>query len=214
MPLWSQGGARGGTGFQVSVNGLTELQKAMRKIEGGLKSPANKYMRNAAAEIAELDLMPEMRRTAAATPTGLASAFAAGMKAKKDRLISVRVATVPKGRVRGLQRGIGDKKATKKFKYSSTQKNKEFGGYMKARRLATTSNYTTTLAWGSEMGPYGADTVDTYAMPRRPSGYWVQPAIRNTLPDLRRRYKTALDNMIARYTGPARLRNAMTDLGG
>ena len=203
MPLWSQGGARGGAGFTVSVNGLTELRDAMDKIEKGLRSPANKYIKRAATEIAELDLMPELRKTASQTPTGLAAAYAANsMSVKKDRLVSVRIGGKHPG-IRGLKKGIGEKKATApKF------------GKPGGRRLATTRNYQTTLAWGSEMGPYGQSTQDTYAMPRKNSGYWVQPAIRNTLPELKRRYTAALQDMVNRYTGYNRYRNAMTDWGG
>jgi hypothetical protein len=63
------------------------------------------------------------------------------------------------------------------------------------------SKYRTGLAWGSELGPADAKH-NHYAVGRRDSGHWVQPAVRapGTLSAVKDAYADLLNQIIAKYS--------------
>ena len=67
---------------------------------------------------------------------------------------------------------------------------------MASGRQGTSRNYRTTLAWASEMGPYPGSAYNRFKVPRRPSGYYVQPAVNANVERAKREYAAALDKLI------------------
>ena len=185
MAIFGQGGPRGTSGLRVSVDNLATLRAAMSEIERGMKTPANKFMREASYDIAEKILAPELRKSAAASPMIMSRRFAETINPRRDRLVTVQIG----GRyaqLSGLKRGVGNKKAE--------------GGSSYGSRLRTTRNYNTTLAWGSEFGPYPGASINRYGVPRNNRGYWVLPAIRNVLDETKKRWNDAIQEMARRYS--------------
>ena len=181
----SAGGPRGKGGFSMQVTGVSTIQKAMKEVEDGLRMNGNREMRAASKDMAEKILIPALAKSAQSSPMELSRRFVPTMRAKSDRVVTVTVgATLPS--LSGLRRGIGSAKA---------------GGIRGAYpRERTTRNYATTLAWASEFGPYPGSAVNRYGVPRNKSGYWVQPAIEETIDDIRDRWMKALSSMLAKYS--------------
>jgi hypothetical protein len=64
-------------------------------------------------------------------------------------------------------------------------------------RDATSRNYRTSMAWGSEYGPFPEADVNNYGVPRRaPAGYWVTPGITNAIPSVTSEYEEYLNQLI------------------
>jgi hypothetical protein len=191
------GGNRGGGGFGFTFYGADALQEAL----GGMGSElvwgnkgdlvprrlaANREMRNAAKDIAARVLIPEMHRTAQLSRTKIAPAMSETARAKSDRLIMVQVGGVnPKG-LRGFKRGVGSKRAN--------------GRTAANGRDASSQNYRTTLAWGSEFGPHPSNRFNRYGAPRNEGGYWVIPAVERVWDKAVDRWEEAFNRIVDRYT--------------
>ena len=188
MAIFGQGGPRGTSGLRVSVDNLATLRAAMSEIERGMKTPANKFMREASYDIAEKILAPELRKTAAASPLIISRRFADTINPVRDRLVTVQIGG-KYAKLSGLKRNVGDVKAAGGGRYGRN-----------GTRLRTTRNYNTTLAWASEFGPYAGAPINYYGVPRNERGYWVQPAIRNVLDETKKRWNDAIQQMARRYS--------------
>jgi hypothetical protein len=197
-------------GFVVEWDGVDYVQRQMAKIADGLtwnadgtdlvprRTAANRELRQAAKEIANDLLIPQMKRTARSAPVPIARAMAETARAKSDRLIAVQVGGVNPP-LSGFRRGVGVKRARGRS-----------GGKM---RDATSRTFRTTLAWGSEFGPLGgrrrpsrgdnvpAREVNHYKVARRyPRGYWVLPAVDDVRVKAQARFKRAVDEIVDYHT--------------
>jgi hypothetical protein len=202
---------RGTGGFNVTWYGADALQEIFADIGSGLewtdkgdliprRTAANRQLREAAKEIAQDILIPQMKRTARSAPVPIARAMAETARAKSDRLIMVQVGGVNPP-LSGFRRGIG----TKRRKGGAA-------GRTSGRREATSRTFRTTLAWGSEFGPLGgrakpsrgsnvpAREVNHYKVARRyPQGYWVLPAVDDVRDRAVDRWEYAVEKLIDRY---------------
>lgn len=210
-PLGTFGGrGRSSGGFAVQWYGADEVQRRMAAIADGLtwnekgtdlvprKTAANRELRAAAKGIAQDLLIPQMKRTARSSPVPIARAMAETARAKSDRVIAVQVGGVNPA-LSGFKRGKGVKRAA--------------GRQARSGRDATSRTYRTTLAWGSEFGPKGGRAkpsrgdnvpggpVNHYKVPRKETGYWVLPAVQDVMKKAADRYRMAIDDVIAKYTG-------------
>lgn len=169
---------RGSGGFNVAFQNLELVRDILGEVESGMQDQANKEMRDAAQQIAK-SLIPAMKSMAAMSPMPIAPALAETARAKRDRMVVVQVGGVNpklsgfKGYRRAGRRNIG-------------------GG----ARESNSRNYRTTLAWASEMGPYPGSAINRFGVPRRESGYWVQPAIQSNLDRAKAEYEAALDKIV------------------
>jgi hypothetical protein len=174
------------TGVSVTFQNAERVQHIMGEIEAGLKSEANRFIRDASQDIARDVLIPQLKRTARSSPMKMARAFAETAKPRRDRIVMVQIGGSTPA-LRGIKRGIGGKKV-------GTRKTR--GG-----RSATTQTIVAGLAWGSEYGPYPGAERNTYGQPRRdPEGYWVTQAVANALPEAQKRYSVAFEKMITTYS--------------
>lgn len=174
---------RGGGGFNVTFQNAERVKEILSDIEDGMRSEANKELRAASKKIAA-SLIPSIKAFAAMSPMPIARALAATARPKSDRLVMVQVGGVnPK--LRGFEKNVGIKRAS-----ARTRK------VMASGRQGTSRNYRTTLAWASEMGPYPGSAYNRFKVPRRPSGYYVQPAVNANLERAKREYSDALDKLI------------------
>lgn len=176
-------GKSGGSGFRVTFQNLDLLNRKVAELENGLRVQANKEMRDAAQNIAR-SLIPSIQAMAAMSPNPIAPALAATARAKRDRMVMVQIGGVnPK--LSGFKRGVGIKRM------SPTTRSRLKGG-----RDATSRNYRTTLAWASEMGPYPGSAFNRFRVPRRESGYYVQPAINASMDRAIKEYSDAIERII------------------
>jgi hypothetical protein len=189
------------------INGR-EIQKRMEQISDGLawddtgklisrKTAANREMRTAAKDIAANILIPQMKRTARTAPDKIARAMAETARPMSDRIVAVRVGGVNPP-LRGFKRGVGRRRSK---------------GVMSTGRDSTSRNWRTTLAWGSEFGPWPGGRamtksgargalVNHYRVPRNyPRGYWVLPAVDDVKVKAAARFGEAIDDVINKYTG-------------
>lgn len=207
---------RGTGGFTVDWYGADGLQETLDSIASDLmafddngdylpaKRAANSEMRQAAKNIANRLLIPQMRRTARSAPVPIARAMAETARAKTDRLVAVQVGGVSPP-LSGFKRGIGAKRAKGRT-----------GGGMSSKgvqRDASSRTFRTTLAWGSEFGPKGGrrlpgnpgwkaprGEVNHYKAPRNERGYWVLPAVENVMVRVQDEWDDALDRIFRKYT--------------
>lgn len=174
---------RGSGGFNVSFQNADTVKRILGDIEDGMRKEANKELRDAAQQIAR-SLIPSIQGMAAMSPMPIAKKMAETARAKRDRLVVVQVGGVnPK--LSGFRSGVGSRRA------SRTTKSQLAGG-----RSATSRNYRTTLAWASEMGPYPGSAFNRFRVPRRTSGYYVQPAINANMDRAKAEYSEALNKLI------------------
>lgn len=169
---------RGTGGFNVTFQNAERVKRIINEVEDGLRQEANKEMRDAAQRIAK-SLIPDMKSMAAMSPVAIAPALADTARAKRDRLVMVQVG------------GVNPKlSGFKPYKRASGR------NINKGSREDTSRNIRGTLAWGSELGPYPGSEINRYGVPRRESGYWVQPAIQSNLDRAKAEYEEALDEII------------------
>lgn len=174
---------RGSGGFNVTFQNAQEVKRILSNIEDGMRKDANRELRDAAGEIAK-SLIPSIKAFAAMSPMPIAPKMADTARVKRDRLVSVQVGGVnPK--LSGFKSYVG-------IQRSSTRTMSRLAG----GRPGTSRNYRTTLAWASEMGPYPGSKWNRFRVPRRDSGYYVQPAIKANLERAKREYSAALDKLI------------------
>lgn len=174
---------RGSGGFNVVFQNADVVKRIMGDIEDGMRKESNKELRDAAQGIAR-SLIPSIKGMAAMSPNPIAKAMAETARAKRDRLVMVQVGGVnPK--LSGFKSGVGIKRA------SGRTMSKLAGG-----RAKTSRSYRTTLAWASEMGPYPGSAFNRFRVPRRESGYYVQPAINANMDRAKAEYADALNKLI------------------
>lgn len=171
-------------GFNVTFIGLREVQFRLAELDTVFRSKANKEIRDGAGKIAERAVMPQLKAAASVAPNRrFAMRFASVMKVKRDRAVAIYTpGKTPT--LSGLRRGVGEKKATRKFGQG---------------RLATTKNYMATLAWASEFGPYPGSSVNRYGVPRREGGYWVQPGGDKAMPRVKREWLAMVTKVLIKY---------------
>ena len=156
-------------GMTVDIHGLRDVQAVLANIRTQDLNVAKRDLRQGTKKIAQDTLIPALTMAANSSGVPIAPAMAKTMRARTDRIVTVQVGGVnPK--LSGFKRGVGAKKA----------KVRTIEG-----RAATSSSqsYRTTLAWGSERGPWPGgraarrdgtrgEPVNHYAVPRSRS-HWV-----------------------------------------
>lgn len=176
------GSNRGGAGVFVTFQNAELVSDILNEIEDGLKSQTNREMRQAAKEIARDVVIPQLKRSARSSPMKIARAFAETARPKADRIVTVQIGGVNPP-LEGFRRGRGVKRA----KSLTT-----------TGRDATSRNYRTSMAWGSEYGPFPGARVNNYGQPRRePGGYWVTQGIASSIPEATRRYEAHLSELVS-----------------
>jgi hypothetical protein len=181
--LLGSGQSRGSGGFYVTFQNVDYVRSVMAEIEDGLQKTESKNLRQAAKTIAAEVLIPALSTAAGSSGVPLAPAFADTARPKADRVVMVQVGGVnPK--IRGFR-------AYKRAGSGKGRKSKQ------TVRDSTSRNYRTTLAWGSELGPFPGSKVNHYAAPRS-SGHWVRPGTQKAIPEAKARYEAAIAEIIAR----------------
>jgi hypothetical protein len=159
----------------VTVKGVREVQAVLDQIATVHLDMAKRELRDGTQQIAQQALIPILKRGAAASGVPIAARMADTARARKDRMVLVRVGAVnPK--LSGFRRGQG--------------------------------KYKTTLALGSNYGPKG--DVNNYAVPRNPSGHWVQPTVNSdgTYAKIKDEYRALLARILGKYSSSSALGRA------
>lgn len=164
-------------GAYVTFQNAEAVQRILGDIEDGLKVQTNRDLRAESKKIAAEVVIPQLKRAARSSQAPLARPFAETARPKSDRIITVQVGGVnpPLSGFKSRKRATG--------KTSSGRDN-------------TAKNYRTSMAWGSEYGPFPSANVNNYGVPRSASGYWVTPGVTNAIPETKRRYETFLEHLI------------------
>ena len=96
---------------RVTVSGVREVQAVLDQIAKVNLNMAKRELRDGTQRIAQRDLIPELKRGAASSGVPIAARIADTSRARKDRLIIVKVGAVnPK--LSGFKRGQGKYKTT------------------------------------------------------------------------------------------------------
>lgn len=170
-----------GSGAYVTWQNADLIHAILDQIEDGLKYETNREIRQKSKDIATRIVIPQLKRAARSSPAPLARAFAETARAKADRVIVVQIGGVNPP-LEGFRRGRGVKRATSRTR---------------SGRDATSRNYRTSMAWGSEYGPFPDADVNNYGVPRKePAGYWVTPGITNAIPAVVKEYESYLADLL------------------
>lgn len=168
------GGNQGG-GFYVAVMNAEAVNAIVASVGKRMKTETNSQIRSASKQIAKDIVVPALNDAKQSAQPRIAKHME--VRPKIDRLVAVQIGSVnPKG-LKGFKPG---------------QKN--------SRRDRA------VLAWGSEFGPKGGRRnrslgggvqgplreINHYGVPRRESGYWVQPTINRVIPQVVERYNAAI----------------------
>ena len=173
-----------GGGFYVTWQNIDLITSILSEVEDSLRKQETKELRASAKQIAKDVVIPALKRSAAASPVPIAPAFADTARPKSDRVVMVQIGGVnPK--LSGFKSHVGTRRA------------KKGAGSLKGGREATSKNYRTTLAWGSELGPYPGSKHNHYAVGRSTS-WWVRAGTQEAIPGALERYEYALSKIIAR----------------
>lgn len=122
--------------MQVDIHGLAEVRRLLARIAREDLNVANRELRQGTKRIANDVLIPALKMSARASGVPIAPKMADTLRTRTDRFIHVRVGAVnPK--LSGFKKGQG------------TQKIRRRGN-----AAASSQGYRTTLAWGSELGPW------------------------------------------------------------
>ena len=150
-------GSRRG-GFDVTIEGVEDVIAVLREIEDGYLKETNKKLRRYTRLLANTELIPALKLSAAYSDVPIAVAMADTARVKSDRIVVVKIGTTnPK--LSGFKSGIGEGKArVRKHKISGTS------------ITSSSQSYRTTLAFGSDRGPMG--DINYYSVPRARS-HWV-----------------------------------------
>lgn len=187
------GGRRNGSMY-VSVENLKEVTRLLDQIAREDLNPAKRDLRQGTKDIANNYLIPALTMSAFSSGVPIAPAMAGTMRTRTDRFVTVRVGAVnPKG-LRGFRAGVGNRRA-------DARREAMLLAGRKPRGSGTSQSYRTTLAWGSERGPYDTDGTNHYAVPQNKRGYWVQPGVNahGTLGAVRQAYMNLLDRILRDY---------------
>lgn len=183
----------GGRAVTARVIGVEDLDAFLRdQIAAENLNMAKKDLRQGTKVIANEVLIPDLKAAGQAF-SPLAAVMAETMRTRTDRFVTVRIGAVnPKG-LRGFKAGKGPTKAAK----STTSVGKQ-----------TSQSYRTTLAFGSDRGPWGPDAkpgkgqrLGRYGMPRNRGGYWVLPTVTSTTTwnNVREAYLQLLERLFREY---------------
>jgi hypothetical protein len=175
----TSGQSRGSGGVSVSFQNAQLVRDILSEVEDTLKRETNSELRQAAKDIARKVVIPQLQRSARSSPMKIAPAMAATARPKADRVVTVQIGGVNPA-LSGFKRGVGVNAAASRH----------------TGRAKSSRNYRTTLAWGSEFGPFPGADVNHYAQPRRAGGYWVHQGITNSIPDATKRYEKLLEEII------------------
>lgn len=182
----------GGRGITAQIKGPKELDAFFRdQIIAEDLNEAKRQLRQGTKVIANDVLIPALKESAKAF-SPLAAKIADTSRTRTDRMVFVRIGAVnPK--LRGFKAGKGATKAAK----SDTSVGKQ-----------TSQSYRTTLAYGSDRGPWGDDAnsglgqrVGRYGFPRNRRGYWVLPTVSSTETwnQVKDAYQQLLDRILHDY---------------
>lgn len=160
-----------------------------------IRSTASSRLRQEVKTVTDKALVPTLKMSATQSRTKIAKHMS--IRSKADRFVFVQIGSVNPTGLKGFRPYIGSKRSK--------------GKITAGKRGATSRTYRTTLAWGSEFGPWPnarapkADGTrgapkNVYAVPRRQSGYWVQPGVKITMPKIRTEYQAALARVLDLYT--------------
>ncbi len=179
--------------MSVDIHGLAEVKRVLRLIAREDLNVANRELRQGTKRIANDVLIPALKQSARASGVPIAPAMADTMRTRTDRIINVRVGAVnPK--LSGFKKGRG------------TQKRRRRGN-----AAASSQGYRTTLAWGSERGPWPngravkkngkpGKRVNHYKVGRSRS-HWVASGANapGTWQSIRRAYQDLLTQILRDY---------------
>lgn len=178
-------GSRQG-GRSVSISNLSTVIIALEGIRKDELDTATGALRRYTRALANNTLIPALKEGAAASGVPIAPAMADTARSRTDRIVTVRIGAVnPK--LSGFRRGVGEKKA------ASLALRK--GGHSKSSQ-----SYRTTLAWGSDKGPYPGADVNHYAVGRSNRGHWVLPTLGGPVfGEIRDKYREFLNALLRKY---------------
>lgn len=129
-------GSRRPMGVKIDIHGLEEVKQLLARIAREDLNIAKRDLRQGTKVIANEVLIPALKMSARASGVPIAPKMADTMRTRTDRFVYVRVGAVnPK--LSGFKKGRG------------TQKMRRRGN-----ATASSQGYRTTLAWGSERGPW------------------------------------------------------------
>lgn len=195
-PALGGAGGRSTGGVFVTFENLERVNAILEEVEDTLRKTANGAMREGAKEIANTVVIPQLKRAARSSPIRISRAMADTARAKSDRVVMVQIGGVNPA-LAGFRRGVGEGRAA--------------GRTTSTGRASTSRTWRTTLAWGSELGPWpdgraprkdgkrGAP-VNHYRAPRKESGYWVQPGTQNAIPAAHKAYAALIESIITRFS--------------
>jgi hypothetical protein len=151
------------------------------------RSKPNAELRQAAKDIAQDVVVPQVVRAARSSRTPQAKAVATTAKAKSDRLVMVQIGqAIPP--LSGFRRFRRSAKGTPDTARDNTR-------------------WKTSVAWGSELGPHPDSDRNHYKAPRvaggyksETSGYWVRPGVQNSMKEAVKRFEEALDRIVSTYS--------------
>ena len=197
------GNQRGSGGVGVYWDNKAKVEAILASITADLgsaddrraiRSMAQSFMRQEVKTVTERTLVPTLKMSASRSRMKIAKHMS--IRAKADRFVFVQIGgTNPTG-LKGFRSYIGSKRSK--------------GKITAGRRGATSRTYRTTLAWGSEFGPWPDSRAlrrdgtrgapkNVYGVPRNMSGYWVQPAVKIAMPKIRTEYAAALERVLVKY---------------
>lgn len=181
----------------VKVEGLDDVKRAFDHIAKDKFNPAKRELRAGTKAIAQETLIPHLKQSARLSGVPIAPKMADTMRAKSDRVITVVLGAVnPK--LRGFRR---TSKSTR--------------GSVRGNASARAVGYRTTLAFGSDRGPWPngraqlkdgslGKPVNPYDVRREPS-YWFTDGVKD--PQIVAAVRNAFADLLARIlrtytTGP------------
>ena len=180
-------GSRKG-GFTYKVENVRIVEDTLKQIAKVDLNPAKRDLRQGTKDIANERLIPALKMSAYGSGVPIAPAMADTMRTRTDRMVTVRVGAVnPK--LRGFKSGIGEGKAkVRTHKVSGT------------KLTSSSQSYRTTLAFGSDRGPYPGSSVNHYKVSRSDS-HWVKPGLNapGTFKSVRDAYIALLRQILRDY---------------
>ena len=195
-PALGGSGGRSTGGVFVTFENLDKVNAILNEVEDALRKTANGAMREGAKDIANSIVIPQLKRAARSSPIRISRALAETARAKSDRVVMVQIGGVNPA-LEGFKRGVGEGRAN--------------GRKTSTGRVSTSRTWRTTLAWGSELGPWpdgraprkdgkrGAP-VNHYRAARNESGYWVQPGTQNAIPAAHKAYAVLIESIITKHS--------------
>ena len=154
---------------------------------------ARKELRQGTKAIAEERLIPALRMGARFSGVPIAPALADTARARTDRIVTVRIGSVnPK--LSGFKRGKASKRGGRQLLNPTEGRN------TKTPQKSYSQQQRTTLAFGSDRGPWPGNPVNHYGIGRTQSA-WVIPTLRapGTWQGIINAYEDLLNRLIRNY---------------